>query len=698
MSVNESEQYMKMSEAASQAAETAYHPEPRLSTLSASADTALQPTPAPTDASREYVRPETGSYAEGPASGEEITVTNVDDFLDAIAPNTTIRLAEGNYDLAGAAGYGAAIENGWYTWEAVNDGYELVVTGAEGLTILGGGAESTVISALPRYADVITFRNCEDLTLSGFTAGHTEAPGLCSGGVIALEGADDVRIEQCDLFGCGILAVSAHNCRSVVVADSVLRECSNGAVEAVSCWDVRVEGCDIRDCGSEFGSAMALLDVRNCWGFAVTDCTLQDSDCSQLLTAQYSREVYLLGCDIHGNSVRWCAFELTECTPVVEGCRFEFDADGTVFGGWYGGASLPVSSDGRSLSDIELSGMSLSHVDYAGPAAMSAPALDREIRDGIAYVTVTNVDELLAAIASDTVVTLAAGDYDLNTAAYYGACGGDHYYWLGGYDGPGLIITDVENLRIVGAGRSVTNLLAVPRGANVLTFENCRNVAVTGIEMGHTPAAGGCGGSVLAFTATDTALVQDCGLFGCGRVGVQGRDSANVTVLDSEIYDCSYVPAELRSCQDFDFRNCSIHDCGDGDTIEFVLESCENITLNGDPLTPYAVVDPALLASDGSSGEASGTGEVVLTFMQIMDQDRAVDAVMGSPGEQFQLRVELTPPYALFTDVLWESSDESVAYVNQDGLVSLFTPGECRITATAQGASPLSAECAVYVR
>ena len=50
----------------------------------------------------------------------------------------------------------------------------------------------------------------------------------------------------------------------------------------------------------------------------------------------------------------------------------------------------------------------------AASAAAEAPA-------GASAVKVSTVDELIAAIAPDTTVTLAAGTYDLSTAATYGS-------------------------------------------------------------------------------------------------------------------------------------------------------------------------------------------------------------------------------------------------------------------------------------
>ena len=65
----------------------------------------------------------------------------------------------------------------------------------------------------------------------------------------------------------------------------------------------------------------------------------------------------------------------------------------------------------------------------AASAAAEAPA-------GASAVKVSTVDELIAAIAPDTTVTLAAGTYDLSTAATYGGDTGSPYTrWEPVYDG-----------------------------------------------------------------------------------------------------------------------------------------------------------------------------------------------------------------------------------------------------------------------
>ena len=66
-------------------------------------------------------------------------------------------------------------------------------------------------------------------------------------------------------------------------------------------------------------------------------------------------------------------------------------------------------------------------------------------------------------------------------------------------------------------------------------------------------------------------------------------------------------------------------------------------------------------------------------------------------GSTAQLSVTATPPDALNPSVTWSSSNESVATVDQNGLVTAVAGGTCTITATAVDGSGKSASCQVTV-
>lgn len=184
---------------------------------------------------------------EAGADGK-IHVTNVDEFLAAIAPNATIFLEPGEYDLTTASTY-AGLGGSYYRWESVYDGYELVIRGANNLTIEAADPEAVSIVTQPRYANVLRFENLSNLIVRNVTAGHTPDAGECSGGVIQLNYVNSATIEGCKLFGCGILGVQAMNCSNLNVFNSEIYQCSSGGCWFFKCSTVRVDKCNVHDIG-----------------------------------------------------------------------------------------------------------------------------------------------------------------------------------------------------------------------------------------------------------------------------------------------------------------------------------------------------------------------------------------------------------------------------------------------------------------
>ena len=100
--------------------------------------------------------------AGSPAGASAVKVSTVDELIAAIAPDTTVTLAAGTYDLSTAATYGGDTGSPYTRWEPVYDGdrnesFELVITGADRLRLQGAGMDSVTIAAIPRYANVLHF-------------------------------------------------------------------------------------------------------------------------------------------------------------------------------------------------------------------------------------------------------------------------------------------------------------------------------------------------------------------------------------------------------------------------------------------------------------------------------------------------------------------------------------------------------------
>ena len=188
-----------------------------------------------------------------------IHVSTVDELLASIAPGATIYLEDGVYSLAEATGYGTYTGDSYY-WMPCYDGPGLVISGVSDLTITAGGPHRVTVTAEPRYANVLSFENCSGLTLKNITAGHTQEPGSCSGGVLNFQSCSSSTVQDCSLYGCGILGVSGYSCSDLTVRYTEIHDCSDGAFDFTSCSGVTIERCNVHDIG---GPTYFIYDCKN---------------------------------------------------------------------------------------------------------------------------------------------------------------------------------------------------------------------------------------------------------------------------------------------------------------------------------------------------------------------------------------------------------------------------------------------------
>jgi len=104
----------------------------------------------------EFTQSESPNLAEleaEPSSFNIVKVNNVREFLEAIAPNTTIELKKGIYNISHAID----VKNKYIKWENPADGYEPIISSVENLTIKAENGTQILIE--PRYAFVMSFEN-----------------------------------------------------------------------------------------------------------------------------------------------------------------------------------------------------------------------------------------------------------------------------------------------------------------------------------------------------------------------------------------------------------------------------------------------------------------------------------------------------------------------------------------------------------
>lgn len=497
-----------------------------------------------------------------------VTVDGVDEFLEAIGHYTEITLEAGYYDLTTASDYGMETDNPYYMWTDVGDGYQLDIRDVDMLTIRANG--DAMIVTGPRYANVMYFLDCSNIRLEDFMAGHTDE-GKCAGGVIHFQKCQQIELNNLRLYGCGTTGVRADSCKDVTVRHSEIYGCSTNGIQADQTDRLLVTNCDFHDIGEDRFAAGQIFWLRQCTDVNIQNCSVFDNQVLQIMNCQPAAGIELRQCAFTGNRIQSSVFAINGGGMVMEGCTFE---DNTIRN-WF-------DSENGSILD----GIGKTWTEDMLDAWYHVPAEPLNAGERT-EVVVSTVDELIAAIASDTEIVLKDGTYDLSTAEGYGTSWNDVHYWSEEFDGPALTIYGVDNLVIRSESGDVKKctISAVPRYADVLKFKSCTNVTVSGFTAGHTVEPGYCTGGVLYFEDSDNILVSRCGLYGCGILGVRAELCSALAVTGCEIYECSDGGISIGNSSGIKIENCSFRDLG-GDALYFY--ECRDVQVDGQQVSGNA--------------------------------------------------------------------------------------------------------------
>ncbi|MCR5251621.1 MAG: right-handed parallel beta-helix repeat-containing protein [Lachnospiraceae bacterium] len=237
--------------------------------------------------------PDEGNGTGNVAAPEGLSlVHDVEGLLEAIEPGAKIVMEPGTYMLSDylTAQQQDPDENwkkieskGYVSMESVYDGVELVVTGVDGLSIIGRSNDRADVQILtePRYASLFAFHGSDDILLSNLTIGHTMR-GDCGGNVLDFWGCHDVLVTNADIFGCGVHGIAT--CGDEASGDfrfydTTIRDCSYGPFDLDAPWEGSIvfTGCELT--GSEGGGICG--DTRN-GKLCFYDCVFGDRESENL--------------------------------------------------------------------------------------------------------------------------------------------------------------------------------------------------------------------------------------------------------------------------------------------------------------------------------------------------------------------------------------------------------------------------------
>lgn len=492
-----------------------------------------------------------------PAATEPVVrVETVDELLAAIEPGANIVLAAQSFDFAGAADYGKETASPYYSWDAWSEGFVLTVDAVDDLSIRG--ADGTVLR-MPVAG--LRLQNCDNVVLEDLTLEDAQAEA--DGPGLVLAGCKDGVLRR--------LSVSGHDngirldlCNHILLEQCRLAQWSGAGISIANCRDVEIAQCQL----APGETAYEGIFLYSCREVTLRDSTVSGGRLQNLIDSSQSRRVTLENCTFTDNQIQDSVFSIYDQEPLtLDGCRF---AGNRIFQ-WL--QRVPMDQDeGVWVQDAAGTPLTEADLQKLQPEQGSLPE-QKQVR-------VSTVDEFLMAIGPDTAVILESPLYDLSEAADYGQEGQEYYFWEETFDGPQLVIFNVENFSIRSEQEGCT-ISALPRYADVLTFRNCWDITLSGFTAGHVKELGSCVGGVLNASCCTGLTVENCGLFGCGVLGLQTDGCRNVTVKDCDIYECSLGGISMTNTHSVAIDGCTFRDLG-GEALGFW--NCTQVAVDGEKM------------------------------------------------------------------------------------------------------------------
>ena len=151
------------------------------------------------------------------------------DELPAAIADTVIQLEPGTYNLSGAKATACPQRKPLLRLDGKYDGFELMLQNVKNLTIRGSKGEHGP-GMRPRSASVINLKNCENVTLEDFTAGHTLGWSVQQRRYYLQNCTRHRRQNRLSIYGCGMIGLQAADSKDISLADSSdVYDCSSSA-------------------------------------------------------------------------------------------------------------------------------------------------------------------------------------------------------------------------------------------------------------------------------------------------------------------------------------------------------------------------------------------------------------------------------------------------------------------------------------
>ena len=226
----------------------------------------------------------------------------------------------------------------------------------------------------------------------------------------------------------------------------------------------------------------------------------------------------------------------------------------------------------------------LGHDGYGELIYLRKGSKEYEDRENYFYsktVTVSDINELVTNLESNTKIILKEGTYNFSDFNVDGDSN-DSGEYDSEDDFSGYFVY-TEHIRLEAENGAEVSILTNSAANNVLEFFGGNDINFKGLTFGHNVEKGYCTGNVLAFSSCDGVRIEDCNLFGCGTYGISAQGASNISVINTQIYECSYGLLEFNSTYNSTFKNCVFRD-SEGFN-QFEINYCGNISFEDCQIT-----------------------------------------------------------------------------------------------------------------
>ncbi len=200
-------------------------------------------------------------------------------------------------------------------------------------------------------------------------------------------------------------------------------------------------------------------------------------------------------------------------------------------------------------------------------------------------IRVSTIDELFEAIASNKVILMAEGNYDISKLDLDKKTNSAKMQIIDYTDDRELLISGVSNLKIIGIGKKQSKIFTTNLRVTVLSFKNCKNITIDNINAGHKGGKGehSCqkDANVIDIYNSENFAIINSILYGSGYIGIYAVNTKKISLIKTTITECSGELLLLDNCMNTTADSCIFSKTNGG----IFIRNCLNLTISNSEIS-----------------------------------------------------------------------------------------------------------------